>query len=238
MKTGGKHLCRFLPIFRIISEPRNRTRLIMIFPEQTVPGNSLETFLPFRHNMLQIPQIHLFIRPLIGTVCIHVHVFKLKNHIQLFFITAGIFLCFLKRHAGTFSHRDRVSSFQYSSSHLLQIFMHMRAVCRLIKAGIAIDPRLSIRQFRLFGDQADHIHPEAVNTFVQPPVHHIIDLSPHPGIIPVKIRLLFGKQMQIIHICCLVIFPGRPGKAGSPVVRLFPLLCRPPDIIIPVWIVF
>ena len=135
--------------------------------------------------------------------------FKLEDHVQLFFVTAGILLRFLQRHTGTLTHCDRVSSIQDSSSHLLKIFMDMRTVRRLIEAGISVDARLSVRQIRFLRDQADHVHTESVHALIQPPIHHVKYLIPYFRVVPVQIRLFFRKQMKIVHICCAVILPGR-----------------------------
>ena len=43
--------------------------------------------------------------------------------------------------------------------------------------------------------------------------------------------------MQIVHVRFRVIFPCRAGKTGAPVIRLFSVLRRTPDIVIPVGIV-
>ena len=116
--------------------------------------------------------------------------------------------------------------------------MDMRTVCRLIKACVSIDSRLSIRQIRLFGNQADNIHTESIYSFFQPPVHHVKYFFPDFWIIPVQIRLFFRKQMQIIHIRFFIIIPCRPGETGAPVIRFLSIFSISPDIIVTIWIVF
>ena len=43
--------------------------------------------------------------------------------------------------------------------------------------------------------------------------------------------------MKIIHIRRLIVFPCRTAKTGTPVIRLFSILCFTPDIIVTVRIV-
>ena len=117
--------------------------------------------------------------------------------------------------------------------------MYMRTVCRYINCCISVDSRFFVREFRLlFGDQADNVHTESINTFFQPPVHHVENFLTYDRVVPVEVWLLFREQMQEIHICCFIIFPCRTGEAGAPVVRKAAVFfCRTPDIVISVWIV-
>ena len=67
---------------------------------------------------------------------------------------------------------------------------------------------LPVRKFLIFGDHADNIHTETVDSLFTPEVHHIINFPTNLVVLPVQIRLLLGEQMKIIHICLCVIFPG------------------------------
>ena len=113
------------------------------------------------------------------------HMFKLKYHVQLFFIASCVLLCFLQRNPGAFSYGDGVRIVQHLFSHLLKILMNMRAIGRLIKACITVDSRRAIRQIRLLGNQTDYVHTETVYPFIQPPVHHIKHFLTHLRVIPV-----------------------------------------------------
>ena len=116
--------------------------------------------------------------------------------------------------------------------------MHTGAVGRLIEACIAVDARLTVGKCLIFGNKTDYIHAEAVHSFVQPPVHHIKYFFSHFRVVPVQIRLLSGKKMEIIHVCRGIVLPRGTGEAGSPVVRLSSVFGRTPDIVIPVRIIF
>ena len=104
--------------------------------------------------------------------------------------------------------------------------------------AVSVLPCRTVRKSFRLGDQADHIHTETINAFFAPPVHHVKYRITHLRIIPVEIRLLLGKQMQIIHICLRIILPRRTAEDGSPVIRLTSVLfARTPYIEIAIWIV-
>ena len=113
----------------------------------------------------------------------------------------------------------------------------MRSVCAAT-VSVSVLSDLSVwKSFRL-GNQTDHIHSETINAFFAPPVQHVKYRITYLRIVPIKIRLLLGKQMQIIHICLRIIFPRRTTEYGSPVIRLTSVLfALAPYIEITVWIV-
>ncbi len=49
---------------------------------------------------------------------------------------------------------------------------------------------LPVRQARLLGNQADHIHAETIYPLLAPPGHHGKDFLAHFRIVPVEVRLL------------------------------------------------
>ena len=109
VNTSCQHLCRYIMIFcGIIGISGYRTWLIVILPEQTVPGNILQTFLPFGQNSFHLAQIHLFIGPFVIRISIHIHVFKLEYHIQLFFIASCVFFSFFQSHTGTLAYGNGI----------------------------------------------------------------------------------------------------------------------------------
>ncbi len=68
-----------------------------------------------------------------------------------------------------------------------------------------------------------HIHSEPVNPLFKPKAHGaVIDGLPRLLILPVQVRLLFSKQMQVILPSMLVILPGLSRKVAPPVGRRQP----------------
>ena len=95
-----------------------------------------------------------------------------------------------------------------------------------------------VRKIRILGNGSNHVHAPAIHALVHPEFHKVIDLSAHGLIFPVQIRLLLIIKMQVILLPFLVIGPGTAAEAGSPVIRLAPVVFRVfPDIIIAVRIV-
>jgi len=64
--------------------------------------------------------------------------------------------------------------------------------------------RVAIGKVLRFGNQADCIHPEAVNSLIQPPAHHAKNFVSKKRVIPVKIGLERRKNMQEILPCRFV----------------------------------
>ena len=77
--------------------------------------------------------------------------------------------------------------------------MQARAICvELMPDSEWGASRATIGEPRCLGDHVDGIHSKAINATVQPPVHHLVDGFAHPGVLPVQIRLLAGKKVQVI----------------------------------------
>ena len=90
-----------------------------------------------------------------------------------------------------------------------------------------------VRQALLFGNKGDHIFTEAVDAEIEPEFEDLLDLCSDKRIVHVEIRLLDGKQVQIIFLPQIVPLPCLALKMTVPVVRQFSVrLCGPPDIII------
>jgi len=93
-----------------------------------------------------------------------------------------------------------------------------------------------------FADQIDNIHPEAVDMFVEPELHDVVNRGAHRLVVPVKIWLLGEKHMQVILPGCLVPFPSASSKPRLPVVwwppnAVFVEFWIFPDVPIPLGIV-
>ena len=80
------------------------------------------------------------------------------------------------------------------------------------------------RKLRVFHDQPNHIHAEAVHAALQPEAQHIQHRRAHLGVAPVQFRLLFDKLVQVI-------LPGgwRPTSQAGPPKKLPQLLGGEPS---------
>ena len=87
-----------------------------------------------------------------------------------------------------------------------------------------IPVRFIIRKsVRLF-DIDNCVNPEPGQPFVQPPINHIEQVFPHFFILPVQVRLFFGKQMQIIQIRSRYRFPCTASEIRTVITRRLSVL--------------
>ena len=240
MQTSCDHLCRYFPVHRtVITKSGYRTGLIVIIPIQTVPCFSFQFSLPFVHDSTHFFHLRFSGCPFtIFAVC-GSHMFKLKHHVQFASIQIRIFLCFFRCNTRRFTNSDQIKSGKYTFVHFLQIFMYMGTVTYIWRhITMQTIPDFPVRICRVFGNHTDNIHAESVYSLFTPPGHHAKYFVTYCRVLPVKIRLLFGETMQIVHAGCLIKLPCGTTKTCSPVCRLFAVFRIFPDIIIAVWIIF
>ena len=83
--------------------------------------------------------------------------------------------------------------------HLLQKLVQARSVRVALVAHAEWGAcRAAVWEARCLGDHVNGVNPESIDAAIQPPVHHLVDRVAHPWVLPVQIRLLAGKQMQVI----------------------------------------
>ena len=107
----------------------------------------------------------------------------------------------------------------------MQILLQVRPP-EIVLAAVTDDlahKRVAIGQALGFGDEVNHIHPEAVNTLFKPPADHFRHLGAHFGIVPIQIHLLGGEQVQCPLVELGVIIPSRAGKQRGPIVGRYAL---------------
>ena len=90
---------------------------------------------------------------------------------------------------------------------------------QIVQLGTVLAGQLA-RQVRALGNQRNHVHAEAVNAAVKPPVHHVVYRAAHSRIFPVEVRLLLRELMQVVFATLRAILPCRTAKVGAPLVGL------------------
>ena len=161
---------------------------------------------------------------------------ELEDHVQLGPLAVRIFPGLFKCHARRLSDRHDVEFREHLLIHFLYVLVDMRPVRRTAAVAVEFVHERRVGQSRRLGDQADDIHAETVDALLAPARHHVEDFLSHRRVIPVEVGLLFGEQMQVVHIRRRVILPRGPGEPGAPVVGLFAVLSLPPDVVIPLGI--
>lgn len=124
--------------------------------------------------------------------------------------------------------------------------MHARSIAKSRMRRLFIHPLINngrVREFVAFGIHINCINPESIHASLQPEFHgRIIYSPPRLPILPIEIRLLDGKEMEIVLPRPLIPFPRTPTKEAPPVIRRHPrsilrIPCRSPDIPIPLGVI-
>ena len=116
--------------------------------------------------------------------------------------------------------------------HLLQELVDLRTHQRAAARGRC----RPVDQLDLLGDEVDHIHPEAVDAAVQPPVHHRVDGLAHLRVLPVEVGLLLREQVQVVLIGARIERPGWAAEGAAPTVRRAAVsLGLAPPVPVPLW---
>ena len=87
-------------------------------------------------------------------------------------------------------------------------------------------------QIRLFGNLVNHIESESAYALIHPPEDHIINFPAQLRVLPVQIRLLYGKLVKIILLHFRHPLPCRAAEARAHIVRRRSLLAVAPYVII------
>ncbi len=192
MEHGGDALGA---VGRLVPQPGDNARLVVVAQEQGVPRHLVQLILPFAHVLLEGRQGNPVQMPLSVGPGVQLHMLEGEDHVQLAPVGTGVPLCLADVDLGGLAHRHQIILRQHPPVHLPQVFMDARTVAAAaVLHGDAIGrPRLLRRvghAVRL-GDHGDHVHPEAVHPFFAPPRHHVKHLVPHLGVFPVEVGLFF-----------------------------------------------
>ena len=203
MQHGGQHFGGLHPIHLVISPTGDNPGQVMVIEEQAVPSFSMEAVLPAGHAALQIRQVQLLQIPLFfPRLLVQADVLKLEHHRQLGTIRGTVQLGPLHIRAPGLAHGDQPRLGEGVGGQLPQEFMELGSV-----AGDL--------QIRVLADLVDHIQPEALHALVHPEADGFVKLGAHGGILPVQVRLLRGKLMEIVLPQLRNIGPGRAAEDGA-----------------------
>ena len=187
IQARTEHFRRTVAVFRqITAKLRHGARLIVIAPEQAVPSCAAQALLPLGKRFFERGERGSGICPFPIRPVGETGMLKVEDHVELMPVCAGVFFSFFQRNTGTFAHGHDIIVAEHLFMHFLQVLMYVRAVYaigRQIAVGI-------VRKCLRLGDQTDYVHAETVNAFVEPPAHHVVNLSAQFWIAPVEIGLL------------------------------------------------
>ena len=107
-----------------------------------------------------------------------------------------------------------------------------------VKASqVAVELRWIVGQRQRLRDERDNVDPPAGDALVEPEAHGVVDLAPDCRRLPVEIRLLDRKDVQVVLARGGVERPRRSAEERSPVGRRAAVLRRPPDVVVAIRIV-
>ena len=232
----------------VVTEAGDGARLVVVVPVQGVPAAAVQALLPVGEDLLEVNQVEAAVGPLAGHATfggVYVHVLELEHHLQLVAVETGVERGVVHGHAGGFTHgHDRVLA-EDLAVHLLQEFVHARAVScdsQAVVEAASEDCRV-IGEGEVLRNQVDDVHTEAVHALVQPEAHDVVDLFADLRVLPVQVGLLDGEVVQVELAGRLVPFPHGGAEAGNPVVRrnrlavLVEALGVAPDVVVAVGVV-
>ena len=232
----------------VVTEAGDGARLVVVVPVQGVPAAAVQAFLPVGEDLLEVNQVEAAVGPLAGHATfggVYVHVLELEHHLQLVAVETGVECGVVHGHAGGFAHgHDRVLA-QDLAVHLLQEFVHARAVgcdSKGVVEAASEDCRV-LGEGEVLRNQVDDVHAEAVHALVQPEAHDVVDLFADLRVLPVQVGLLDGEVVQVELAGRLVPLPYGGAEARNPVVRrnrlavLVESLGIAPDVVVAVGVV-
>ena len=149
---------------------------------------------------------------------------ELKNHRDLTSIRVAVKLGGLRRSTPSLTDGQEIAFAKGVGCHLPDVLMKPCSIARYLSV-------------RLLGNQIYDIKTEAANALVHPPEYHIIQFFSELRVIPVKVRLLYRKLVQIVLPKLWYPFPRRTAKCRCHIIRRNPFLAITPHIIVMIRIV-
>ena len=220
MQEDRKHLCRFYPKCPVIGKAGHASRQVMVLPEEAVPALSVESFLPVGKDLLQAHEIKRDHIPLfLPGDLVNLHVFKLKHHGEFGPVRVAVELRALHIRAPGFSDRHQAGSVKGFPAHLTYIGMQ--------RGGALHEAVVRILSQMVHDVQAEPAYPP-----ILPPVDHSIELRSERRIIPVQIRLLDRKLMEVILTQFGHPLPCRTAETGFQPIRRRHTVAVPPDVVV------
>ena len=204
--------------------------MIVVFDIQRVPAPAVKPRLPAAHGRFQLPQGE-GTPDIVRHEAVGCHMLEMDEHVQHPVIAADEAQRLFRRHPGRLPDGDAVI-FVRHMAELGEVFMEPGAV------GIVAQPlrgghQKIVGQPLRLGDEGDDVLSKAVHPQLQPEAVDPLHLLAHRGVLHIQIRLLLGKQMQVILPAHLVVFPCLALEKTVPVVGMFSVFPGgTPDVVV------
>ena len=147
------------------------------------------------------------------------HLLKLEHHGKLASVRRTVQFCPGDIGAPGLAHGDKTALLEGLDAEFPQKLMEPGAVV----GDLAV---------RFLGDLIDHIQPEALHPLLHPPQDHVVNLPPQGRVLPVQVRLLGCKLVEVILPHLRDPLPGRAAKHRLHVVGEGIGGAVPPDVVV------
>ena len=208
-----QHLGGLFPVVPIVAEAGYGAGLVVIAPEQRVPGAArLHAFLPLAQKVPQGLKIGIHERPFLAALVVHLEVVEREHHLEFFLRRICVAQAVVEGCGRHLSHGHHVGNAGVSDK-LFQVLMDPGAV-RIESSAVSDEV---VFQYIRLGDQVDHVEAEASDALLLPEADDILELFSHLRVLPVEVCLGDIEQMQVIFFQGRHIFPRVAAELGNPV---------------------
>ena len=225
----AQHLGRGGPVFALVAKARDHARLVMVAPEDRVPGVVRgHAGLPGEQDVLELLEIKGYKHPLLIADEIDLEVMEGEGHGQLAGVRARVAVAVLHGRGRHLADRDDLGvGAEGGLIELVQVFVHARAV-GIESAAIA----LIVALVRALANEVDHVETEALDALAHPEADDVLHLAAHVRVFPVEVGLGAVKQVQVPLALLGHISPGAAAELALPVVGRGVRAAVLPDIVV------
>ena len=218
---------------RVVAPTGHDTRLVVVAEEQAGPAGVPHGLLLVGKTSTQIPDFERHGVPL-GTFLVDAHVVEQEQHVEFLVGRIGNELVAFRSDARRLADvHVALTALEHLTAHFGEELVEPRTIgTERARVRVSLFAYLSFGQFRvdlsrqpsvaieMFRDQGDHVHAEAVDATVHPPVHHPVHGLANLRILPVEIRLLPGELVEVVFAALRIVLPSGTAEIRTPPVRL------------------
>ena len=218
---------------RVVAPTGHDTRLVVVAEEQAGPAGVPHGLLLVGKTSTQIPDFERHGVPL-GTFLVDAHVVEQEQHVEFLVGRIGNELVAFRSDARRLADvHVALTALEHLTAHFGEELVEPRTIgTERARVRVSLFAYLSFGQFRvdlsrqpsvaieMFRDQGDHVHAEAVDAAIHPPVHHPVHGLANLRILPIQIRLLPGELVEVVLAALRIVLPSGTAEIRTPPVRL------------------
>ena len=191
------------------AEPADAPRLVMVLEHQCVPACSVVSELRVYEAALELLKAERLRYHLETEDIVRGKMLKVEDRIELagllFYISVRVLFV---RYVGL-AYRICVVERKCVPVEFIQEFVHAGAVHVEWGALLEVQRVLVVAQRVYLRDHVENIEAESVDALVEPEAEYVCHLLADLRVLPVEIRLLRRKEMQVVLVCSFDALPRR-----------------------------